>query len=90
VRYLSVHRDRIEQSFATLSYFDGVNFAKRATAPALYSVALMDPTCPPSTVFASSNQYTGGAEIEVYPFNQHEGGQAHHWVRQAAWLAGRV
>ena len=90
VRYLSVHRDRIEQTFATLSYFDGVNFAKRAEAPALYSVALMDPTCPPSTVFASSNQYRGGAEVEVYPFNEHEGGQAHHWVRQAAWLAGRV
>ena len=90
VRYLSVHRDRVDQCFATLSYFDGVNFAKRAEAPALYSVALMDPTCPPSTVFASSNQYAGGAEIEVYPFNQHEGGQAHHWVRQAAWLAGRI
>jgi len=100
VHYLSVHRDLAEQAFTTLSYFDGVNFAKRATAPALYSVALMDPVCPPSTVFASFNQYGrnrrgsdqpgGDAEIEVYPFNEHEGGGGHHWVRQSAWLASRV
>ena len=89
VRYLAVHRDRVEQVYSTLSYFDGVNFAKRATCPSLYSVALMDPTCPPSTVFASHNQYAGESSIEVYTFNGHEGGQGHHWVRQAAWLAQR-
>jgi cephalosporin-C deacetylase len=86
VRYLSVHRDRAEQTFHTLSYLDGVNFAARATAPALFSVGLLDPVCPPSTVFAAFNRYAGDAEIEVYPFNQHEGGGGHHWVRQAAWL----
>ena len=89
VRYLSVHRDAAEQVFRTLSYLDGVNFAARATAPALFSVGLLDPVCPPSTVFAAFNRYGGDAEIEVYPFNQHEGGGGHHWVRQAAWL-GRV
>ena len=88
VRYLSVHRDAIEQTFTTLSYFDGVSFARRATAPALYSVALMDPICPPSTVFASYNAYGADADIEVYSFNQHEGGLGHHWVRQARWLSG--
>lgn len=86
VRYLAVHRDLVEQSFATLSYFDGVNFAARATAPSLFSVALMDPVCAPSTVFAAHNLYGGTASIEVYPFNEHEGGLGHHWVRQAAWL----
>lgn len=90
VQYLAVHRDHVARVFETLSYFDGVNFAKRASCPALYSVALMDPICPPSTVFASFNQYGGEASIEVYPFNEHEGGEAHHWVRQAAWLAERV
>ena len=89
VRYLSVHRDAAEQTFRTLSYLDGVNFAARATAPALFSVGLLDPVCPPSTVFAAFNRYAGDAEIEVYPFNQHEGGGGHHWVREAAWL-GRV
>jgi len=86
VRYLSVHRERSEQVFHTLSYLDGVNFAARATAPALFSVGLLDPVCPPSTVFAAFNRYAADAEIEVYPFNQHEGGGGHHWVRQSAWL----
>ena len=53
--YLSVHRHTKDTVFRTLSYFDGVNFAKRATAPAMFSAALMDQTCPPSTVFAAAN-----------------------------------
>lgn len=86
-RYLSVHRDSVERVFSTLSYFDGVNFATRATAPALYSVGLMDPICPPSTVYASFNSWSGEREIAVYAFNEHEGGQGYHWRRQAAWLS---
>lgn len=61
VRYLSVHRDAAAHVFETLSYFDGVNLAARATAPALFSVALMDPVCPPSTVFAARNRWGAGA-----------------------------
>jgi cephalosporin-C deacetylase len=90
VRYLSVHREQVEPAFTTLSYFDGVNFAKRTNAPALFSVALLDPICPPSTVFAAHNHWAADAEIEVYPFNEHEGGQGHHFVRQAAWLARQL
>ena len=91
VRYLSVHRDAAPRIFETLSYFDGVNFAKRATAPALFSVALMDPVCPPSTVYAARNHWAGGtADIEEYPFNEHEGGAGAHWPLQAAWLAERM
>jgi len=90
VRYLAVHRDAVERTFTTLSYFDGVNFAKRSTAPALFSVALLDPICPPSTVFAASNAYAGGADVEVYPFNEHDGGGGPHWQWQAAWLADRI
>jgi cephalosporin-C deacetylase len=90
VRYLAVHRDVEAQVFETLSYFDGVNFARRATAPALFSVALMDGIVLPSTVFAAFNHYAGSHEIEVYPFNGHEGGQMHQWVRQAAWLPAQL
>ena len=90
VSYLAVHRESKEQAYRTLSYFDGVSFAKRATAPALYSVALMDEICPPATVFASHNHWGAEASIEVYEFNNHEGGQAHQWVRQAAWLRSRL
>jgi len=85
--YLAARRDRVEQTFRTLSYIDGVNHAKRATAPALYSVALMDTVCPPSTVYASANHYGGDADVEVYPFNQHEGGTEFQRERQLTWLA---
>jgi cephalosporin-C deacetylase len=87
-RYLAVHRDAKTQVFRTLSYFDGVNFAKRAKCPAFYSVGLMDPICPPSTVFGSFNHWAGEKQIEVYEFNEHEGGQGYHWGRQANWLRG--
>ena len=79
-----------------LNYFDGVHLVRRATVPALYSVALLDDVCPPSTVFASYNSYGTGKSrqsghalaksIHVYDFNGHEGGQEHHWVRQLAYL----
>lgn len=85
-RYLSIHRDHEEQVFRTLSYVDGANFAARATTPALYSVALMDTTCPPSTVFASYNHYAGPKEIKVWPYNKHEGGQTFQTREQLRWL----
>ncbi len=90
-RYLAVHRGAEERVFETLSYFDGVTFAARAEAASLFSVGLLDPVCPPSTVFAAFNAWAGGdKEIEVFPFNEHEGGQAHQWLRQAAFLAARI
>lgn len=90
VRYLSVHRDSVERTFTTLSYFDGVNLARRATAPALFSVALMDPVCPPSTVYAARNHWGGTADIVEYAFNEHEGGLGVQWEKQAAFLAERL
>jgi cephalosporin-C deacetylase len=86
VRYLSVHRDLVEQTFRTLSYFDGLSFAARASVPAIFSVALLDPITPPSTVFAAHNNYAGDATIEIYEYNEHEGGQGLHWRKQAEWL----
>ena len=84
--FCSIHRDRIEDVFHTLSYFDGMNFAARAEAPALFSTALMDDTCPPSTVFAAYNHYAGPKSIQVYPYNRHEGGAAFQWVDQVRFL----
>ena len=72
--YLSVHRESVEQVTNTLAYFDGTSFARRAAAPALISVALMDSTCPPSTVYAAYNNYLGPKRLLVWPFNGHEGG----------------
>ena len=85
-RYLKIHRERVRTVFATLSYFDGVNFATRATPPALFSVGLMDDICPPSTVYAAYNHSAGPKQIEVYEFNNHEGGATHQRLRQVAFL----
>jgi cephalosporin-C deacetylase len=85
--FCRTHRDKVETVFRTLSYFDGLNFAARATAPALYSVALMDAVCPPDTVYASYNHYLGPKEISVYSYNEHEGGGAHHLPVALAFAA---
>ncbi|MEO3821998.1 acetylxylan esterase [Plantactinospora sp. B24E8] len=87
VTYLKTHRNHVETAFRTLSYFDGVNFAARATAPTLFSVALMDAVCPPSTIFAAYNHYAGTEkEITVWPYNGHEGGAGFQFPRQAELL----
>ena len=73
-RYLMIQRDKEEAAFATLAYFDGLNFAARASAPALFSTGLMDEICPPSTVFAAYNHYAGPKDIRIWRYNHHEGG----------------
>ena len=84
--YCKAHRDKIETVFDTLSYFDGVNFAPRATASALFSTALMDDICPPSTVYAAYNYYGSDKAIRVWPYNQHEGGQSFQMIEQLKYL----
>ena len=59
----------------------------RATAPALFSVALQDDVCPPSTVYAAYNAYGGPRQIVEYPFNDHEGGEGFQRQAQLGWLA---
>jgi cephalosporin-C deacetylase len=88
IEYCSVHSDRVDRVFETLSYIDAVNHARRAGAPALFSVGLIDEITPASTVFAAYNHYGGATKaIEVYPFNGHEGGGTRHRLAQLAWLA---
>ncbi|MFJ1675196.1 acetylxylan esterase [Streptomyces sp. NPDC088251] len=89
--YLKTHRGRAERARATLSYFDGVHFAARGRAPALFSTALEDMTCPPSTVFAAFNAYAHRDKaIEVYDFNDHEGGGPFQQAVQLGWLPGKL
>src|SRR5690606_35578252 len=97
VRYLKTHRESVESVFATLSYFDGAVLGRRASAEALFSVALMDDICPPSTVYAAYNWYGSEATRDgqgtppvaksnvEYDYNGHEGGQAFHERAQLAW-----
>lgn len=72
--------------FATLAYFDGRSFAARAAIPALFSVALMDRVCPPSTVQAAYTAYAGPKDLRTYEFNDHEGPGLTHTAHQLAFL----
>ncbi|MFD6140468.1 acetylxylan esterase [Promicromonospora sp. NPDC060271] len=93
-KYLSVYRDPAveEQVWRTFSYLDGVSFARRARSAGLFSVALMDGICPPSTVYAAFNNWAIAPaeavvkEIDVYPYNGHEGGGAYRFPRMVQWL----
>jgi len=64
--------DRAVQALRTVRYGDGVSFAARATAPALFSVALRDRVCPPATVRATVAAYGGPKRLVDYPFSEHE------------------
>jgi cephalosporin-C deacetylase-like acetyl esterase len=87
-QYLGVHmRVDPEEVFATLNYFDGLHFARRATVPALFSVALMDPVCPPSTGFAAYNDYANpDKHVVVWQFGDHGGGRGSQAAEQLRWL----
>ena len=90
VRFLAQHRDKKAIVFETLNYFDGVNFARQAKAAALFSVAVMDDICPPSTVYGAFNAYAGADKtILEYEFNNHEGGGPFQDREQMNWLGKR-
>jgi cephalosporin-C deacetylase len=87
-RFCKTHRDKVNQVFATLAYFDGVNFAVRAMAPALFSVGLMDDICPPSTVFSAYNHYKGEKQIKIWEYNNHEGGSSFQNIEKIKFISG--
>lgn len=69
------------RSLGTLSYFDVAVLARLAHAPALFSVGLMDPVCPPSCCYAAFNAWGGAREVAGYAYNVHEGGSVWHTER---------
>lgn len=95
-QFLSINRHLAEAVYRTLGYFDAATLGTYSCTPALFAVALMDPLVLPSTVYAAYNRYGRRADtnpekdIAVYPFNGHEGGQHHHWLRMAEWLGARI
>ena len=72
--YLAARRDRVDRVFATLGYFDGIAFARRAAAPAWFSTGLTDEVCPPSTAFGAYHVYAGPKQIRAWEFNGHDAG----------------
>jgi len=89
--WLAVHRAEADDALAALDYVDVALLAPKASAPAYFSVAMRDEICPPSTVYAAFNRYGGTEkEIAMYAWNNHEGGQSFHQVRQVEWLTDRL
>lgn len=85
-RMLKNRRDLVDTVYSTLSYFDGMNFAARALAPALFAASLADRVTPPSTVFAAYNHYAGPKDIKVWQFNGHESGGAFQYEAELEFL----
>ena len=84
--YCRIHRNEIERVFEILSYFDCMNLVTQASCPALVSIGMHDPVCPPDTIFAMRNHYAGDIDTQIYEFNTHEGGSVEHQLVQADWL----
>jgi cephalosporin-C deacetylase len=84
--YLAKYPHRVEETFLTLSYFDGMNFAPDIRAASLWSVGLWDDICPPSTIYAAYHHAKGKKQIETYTFNNHEGGGGYHHAKKIRFL----
>ena len=72
VSYLSVHTELVETALATLRHFDVALLASRVQARTIVSAGLMDPICPPSTVFAAYNAIPSTKQIAVFPYSGHD------------------
>jgi len=71
--YLRSHPDDVNRVMDTLSYFDAMNFAPDIKVPTLMSVGLVDPICPPSTIFAAYHHIGAtNKELAVFPGMAHE------------------
>lgn len=75
---------------STLAYFDVVNLATRAQAPAWFSAGLMDDITPPETVFAVHNAWAAERHIVTWPFNGHDAGGSHDLEGALGVLAATV
>lgn len=90
VKYLKIHTRKAEQVFSTLDYFDAVFLARRITSPSLFSTAMMDDICPPSTVYAAFNELaTEDKRIVTYSFNGHDGADDEQKIELLQELARR-
>ncbi|MDX6597306.1 MAG: hypothetical protein QOE87_1193 [Gaiellales bacterium] len=71
-RYLELHPERHDEITATLRHVDCALLASRIRARCIVGVGLMDPICPPSTVYAAYNAITAPKELCVFPYGTHE------------------
>jgi cephalosporin-C deacetylase len=89
-QYLHCHRDQVDLVYRVLSYFDGVNLARRATVPVTMTVGLMDDVVPASTVFAAYNNYAGPKNLTVWSHNGHESGGSYDDIEALDFFADHL
>lgn len=87
-----LHMPEMENHLRTLSYYDGVNFAKRIHCPVMMTVGFIDNSCHPGAVYAAYN----AMPCEKYMLNCTESGHGgmfsykkHHAVMWA-WMKTRM
>lgn len=67
-------------------YFDCMNLATRAKAEAIFSVGFIDVTCPPTSVYATYNNYAGKKQIIDKPLMGHtQPGDISQAFHKAMW-----
>ncbi|MHA0856382.1 acetylxylan esterase [Paenibacillus sp. CMAA1364] len=72
--FIKKHPTQADVALENLSYFDTMNMADKISCKVLASVALKDEICPPQMYFATYNRIMSEKQVEIYPFNGHEGG----------------
>jgi cephalosporin-C deacetylase len=85
--YLGIRRDSVDQTFRTLSYFDGINFAPKIKCPMLTYIGLEDDVCPPETGFAVHNAMNCPKELHTHANCAHDAGIYWEMPRVEAFLA---
>jgi cephalosporin-C deacetylase len=55
----------------TLGYYDVVNFARRVSAPGLYTWGYNDLTCPPTSMYSAYNVITAVKELQIFQETGH-------------------
>jgi cephalosporin-C deacetylase len=86
----NVHRD--EAKINTTRYYDVVNFARRVTAPGLYSWGFNDETCPPTSMYSAYNVVTAPKQVLLaydtgHRTTQEQVDEVNDWI--AGQLAGQ-
>jgi cephalosporin-C deacetylase len=65
-------------------YFDGLNFATRSKAEAVFSVGFIDAVCPPTCVYATYNNLPGKKQMVNEPLMGHAVSPKHQQATAAA------
>jgi cephalosporin-C deacetylase len=84
--WLRMHAGQGEVALRTVGFADGLHFAPRATAPALFSVGPDGRRLPAVHRLRRLQPLRGPKDIDVWEYAGHEGGGPEHALHQLAFL----